>query len=406
MEDCLCQRRAKMTINQIVLLILCLLFSNMGFSATKWISLDSDAVKAINDSLGKSISATEVGKDIAIIEVDESKLLLISEIMHEKFNRCGGFIVHDDHKEAFENLDAIYVREHANKGIFADYTINQNELVQEAINNVDQDKIKSTIEKLSSFHNRYYKSKTGVESQAWLKSKWEDLTKGRDDASVDYFNHSDWPQPSVILTIKGNENPDEIVVIGGHADSIAGYWDRAHARAPGADDNASGIATVTEIIRVLVETSFRPAKTIMFMGYAAEEVGLLGSRAIARQFRSNNKTVVGVLQLDMTNFNGSDLDIVMMTDYTNRDQNAFLGTLIDEYIKVPWGYDKCGYGCSDHASWHNSGYPASIPFEAKMREMNRAIHTSRDTLEVSRNSAFHASNFAKLGLAYMIELDR
>ena len=142
------------------------------------------------------------------------------------------------------------------------------------------------------------------------------------------------------------------------------------------------------------------------MGYAAEEVGLLGSRAIARQFRSNNKTVVGVLQLDMTNFNGSDLDIVMMTDYTNRDQNAFLGTLIDEYIKVPWGYDKCGYGCSDHASWHNSGYPASIPFEAKMREMNRAIHTSRDTLEVSRNSAFHASNFAKLGLAYMIELDR
>ena len=142
------------------------------------------------------------------------------------------------------------------------------------------------------------------------------------------------------------------------------------------------------------------------MGYAAEEVGLLGSKEIASSFKNNNVNVVGVLQLDMTNYKGSDLNIVMMTDYTNAAQNEFLGNLIDEYIKLSWGYDKCGYGCSDHASWYSQGFPASIPFEAKKGDMNRRIHTSRDTLSVSGDNSNHAVKFAKLTLAYVIEIDR
>ena len=43
---------------------------------------------------------------------------------------------------------------------------------------------------------------------------------------------------------------------------------------------------------------------------------------------------------------------------------------------------------------------------SRKNDMNRAIHTSRDTIELSRGSASHAVNFAKLGLAYLIELDR
>ena len=154
-------------------------------------------------------------------------------------------------------------------------------------------------------------------------------------------------------------------------------------------------------------SSYKPTKTIKFMAYAAEEVGLLGSKEIARSFRENGENVVGVLQLDMTNFKGSsDKDIVMMTDFTNAAQNAFLGKLIDEYLQLSWGYDKCGYGCSDHASWHSVGYPASIPFEAKKSDMNRAIHTSRDTIGLSRGNAEHAAKFAKLALSYIVELDK
>ena len=143
------------------------------------------------------------------------------------------------------------------------------------------------------------------------------------------------------------------------------------------------------------------------MAYSAEEVGLLGSREIARLYASNAEKVVGVLQLDMTLYKGSSTqDIALIADYTDQEQNAFLGKLIDTYVKVPWIYDRCGYACSDHASWTGSGYKSSFPFEAKKNDMNRRIHTANDTLEASRGSVDHPVKFAKLALSYVVELDQ
>ena len=110
----------------------------------------------------------------------------------------------------------------------------------------------------------------------------------------------------------------------------------------------------------------------------------------------------------MTNFQGTKtLDIVMMRDYTNDDQNNFIGSIIDRYVPgIKWGFDKCGYGCSDHASWHAQGFPASMPFEARKNDMNGNIHTARDTLAASGGNANHAAKFAKMAVAYVVELDR
>ena len=65
----------------------------------------------------------------------------------------------------------------------------------------------------------------------------------------------------------------------------------------GADDNASGIASITEVIRVLVEQNIAPEKDIYFMGYAAEEVGLRGSQEIAQDFIEKGIPLAGVMQL-------------------------------------------------------------------------------------------------------------
>lgn len=116
---------------------------------------------------------------------------------------------------------------------------------------------------------------------------------------------------------------------------------------------------------------------------------------------------MGVLQLDMTNHKGTgDLDIVFMNDYTNQAQNEFMAKLVDEYVKVPWGWSRCGYGCSDHASWHNEGFPASMPFESTMGDINRNIHTDDDVLAVSGENADHAEKFAKLAVAFMVEMGK
>jgi leucyl aminopeptidase len=292
------------------------------------------------------------------------------------------------------------------KALFSDYEINQNSLVEEMLKEVNEFEIRTMISKLESYHNRFYKAQTGVDSSNWIMSKWQEISAGRSDVKVEAFKHASWPQPSIILTIEGSELPNEIVIIGGHADSIAGQFGGASARAPGADDNASGVATFTEVLRVLINTNFKPKRTIQFMAYAAEEVGLLGSKAIAQKYKQDKKVVVGVMQLDMTNFHGSarkNLDIVMMTDFTNAAQNEFIGRIIDTYVKVPWGYSKCGYGCSDHASWHGQGYPASMPFESTMEDINRKIHTATDLLSNSRE-AIHAEKFARMGVAFLVEM--
>jgi leucyl aminopeptidase len=152
-------------------------------------------------------------------------------------------------------------------------------------------------------------------------------------------------------------------------------------------------------------SGYRPQRTVKFMAYAAEEVGLRGSAAIAAQHRNADVNVVGVLQLDMTNYKGTPTaDIVMITDRTSAAQNAFVEQLVDTYLGLPRATTQCGYGCSDHSSWNSQGYAASFPFEATFNGSNPTIHSANDTLAQSGNNADHAVKFSKLAAAYVAEL--
>jgi leucyl aminopeptidase len=132
---------------------------------------------------------------------------------------------------------------------------------------------------------------------------------------------------------------------------------------------------------------------------------LRGSQEIAQEYKKNGTNVVGVMQLDMTNFKGSDKDIYIITDYTHVPQNQFLLSLVKTYLPtLTVGYDKCGYACSDHASWDAQGYAASMPFESEMKKDNPRIHTASDTIANSGNQALHALKFARLAAAYAVEL--
>ncbi len=370
-----------------------------------FISIDADALTYTQKKFGTRVEEVETRDGISVVKIDEDALPWLSMLMHKDFKRCGGFMLHDNETEAEGLLNSQSEQLFAKHNSFLSYKIDQDDVVNPMIAQAQAANILATITKLSAFQNRYYKGEHGKKSAAFIKETWTNLVKNRTDATVEYFSHSSWDQPSVIMTIKGKS--DEIIIVGGHQDSINGYMGGASARAPGSDDNASGIATVTEVARVLVDSSYQPQKTLKFMAYAAEEVGLLGSKEIAKDFKKKNANVVGVMQLDMTNFKGNEaLDIVLMKDYTNDEQNKFVGALIDHYVPgIKWGYDQCGYGCSDHASWHTQGYPASMPFEATMSTMNHKIHTANDTLNVSNNNASHALKFSKMALAYIVELD-
>jgi leucyl aminopeptidase len=92
-----------------------------------------------------------------------------------------------------------------------------------------------------------------------------------------------------------------------------------------------------------------------------------------------------------------------MTDFTSSWLRNYLVDLNANYVKARIVDDKCGYGCSDHASWHRQGYPALMPFEATFNGMNHALHTAKDIISTSSNFR-HAAMFAKIAVAMGMDL--
>ena len=339
---------------------------------------------------------------VHLVQVDEAMLLGLSGAIHSKLNRCGGFMAHATetagHAALMQPMQMLTT-------LAPSYAIDNQATVTPYLTQMQDSNIGQTIVDMSAFPNRYYTTTNGANASNWLKSKWQQMTTSRSDILVEQFTHAGWGQKSVILTIQGTDNSSEVVVLGGHLDSI-NLNDRSEtASAPGADDDASGIASLTEVIRVMVANNYNPRRTLKFIGYSAEEVGLKGSAEIATKFKADNVNVVGVMQLDMTNYKGSAKDIYLYTDYTNSAQNTFVANLIATYLpSLTVGNDVCGYACSDHASWTAQGYPASMPFEALITQDNPNIHTANDTYANSGSQALGALKFARMAMAYAIEL--
>jgi leucyl aminopeptidase len=318
-------------------------------------------------------------------------------MMHDRYHRCAGFITYDTQAEA---LAALEPAPEPPVQTAISYTLNNATTVNALMGAMLESNVRSTITGLSGYSTRYYTSQSGVDAANWLRTRWQGYAAGRSDVTVSLFQHTGWAQPSVVLTIQGTSLPNEVVVIGGHLDSI----NSSGGSAPGADDDASGVASFTEVIRAAMARNYRPARTVKFIAYAAEEVGLRGSKEIATWHKNNGINVVGVLQLDMTNYKGSSVDVAIITDNTNAAQNQFIRNLITTYVKISQTNTSCGYGCSDHASWHNLGFAASIPFESTLSQSNPYIHTSSDTISRSSGVATHALKFSKIAAAYMAEL--
>lgn len=333
----------------------------------------------------------------AVYKVRPDMLPVLSEFMHDNFHRCGGFFASRTAKQAQATMKA------QSRAASGPYTLDQQAVATPMVARVTEAGMRGTITTLAAYNNRYYAADSGVQAAQWIKSRWETLAAGIPGASAALVRHDGWKQPSVVLTIPGSEKPEEIVVLGGHLDSING-WGDSSSRAPGADDNASGIAVLTETIRVLAESGWRPKRTVQFMGYAAEEVGLRGSQDIAQRYSAAGKKVVGVIQYDMSNFKGSSDEIYLLTDHVDDALSAFVGKLIDAYVGVPRSTTECGYACSDHASWDREGYPAAMAFEASFDGMNHKIHTAQDTLANTGGTADHSVSFAKLAVAFAVEV--
>ncbi|EQL36355.1 leucyl aminopeptidase [Blastomyces dermatitidis ATCC 26199] len=273
---------------------------------------------------------------------------------------------------------------------------------------LSKDNMFSHLTTFTSFHTRYYKSETGIQSATWLMKQIQKTISSSpaSNARVEKFEHP-WGQFSVIATVPGQSN--KTVVIGAHQDSINMFLPSILA-APGADDDGSGTVTILEVFRVLLQSEAiaqgNATNTVEFHWYSAEEGGLLGSQAVFSKYKQDNKDIRAMLQQDMTGYSKGTLDagelesVGVITDFVDEGLTEFIKKVVNGYCDIPFVLTECGYACSDHASASRFGYPSAFVIESKFEHSSQHIHTGQDTIETLDFN--HMLQHAKmtLGLAY------
>jgi hypothetical protein len=189
---------------------------------------------------------------------------------------------------------------------------------------------------------------------------------------------------NVIATLPGGALSNELVLIVAHLDNMP-----TGARAPGADDNASGSAAVLTAAGVM--SQYRFERTIRFVLFTGEEQGMRGSTNYAAAAKAAGDNIIGVLNLDMIAWNtnspdtfqlytrtpstpGYTNDLLIATTFTNAVNAYGLSNRLAPVIIAN------GFTPSDHSSFWNKGYAAILAIEEYGGDFNLYYHTVNDTL--------------------------
>jgi hypothetical protein len=130
--------------------------------------------------------------------------------------------------------------------------------------------------------------------------------QGRLQVRMHRFTHVGLELSNVEAELVGSS--PELVLVTAHLDSTAAShtpYDPTADAAPGADDDASGVAAVLAIARrfATLAAAGTPARTVRFVLFNAEEQGLVGSQAYARRVKARGEAVAAVWQMDMIGYN-------------------------------------------------------------------------------------------------------
>jgi hypothetical protein len=187
--------------------------------------------------------------------------------------------------------------------------------IQELVSAISPERIQRSIFVLASFKTRHtlsdpLPSGDGIGgAAAWVRAEFGRASKdGGDRLKVDLDTFDQPPAPpripealqitNIVATLPGtDEGSGRTLVVSGHYDSRAsGPLDMTGA-APGADDDASGVAAVLELARVMSHYRFRA--TIVFLAVAGEEQGLNGSTHWAQEAKGRNADIEAMLDNDI-----------------------------------------------------------------------------------------------------------
>jgi hypothetical protein len=188
---------------------------------------------------------------------------------------------------------------------------------------VSASNIEKDITTLTHFGTRHTLSDTLSDTRGigaarrWIKKEFETISKNCGNCLEVYYQKNlvkkgennritkDVWVVNVVAILRGNKNPNHFVMMSGDIDSRISDPNNYTDDAPGANDNASGMAGVLEAARVLSKYTFD--NSIVFLGLSGEEQGLFGGKGFANYAKNNNWNIIGVLNNDMIgNIKGVD----------------------------------------------------------------------------------------------------
>jgi Zn-dependent M28 family amino/carboxypeptidase len=188
--------------------------------------------------------------------------------------------------------------------------------IKEMVNEISATNLKSTIDKLVSFETRHSLSTTrdpkrGIgAARNWIETefkKYVAASNGRLTVKQDTFTvfpdgkrvNRQVVMANVMATLKGTDPTDDrVLIISGHLDSRnTDIMDSVKA-APGANDDAAGVAIVMEMTRILSKMEF-PC-TIIFVAVQGEEQGLLGAKHLSKKAKKENWNVHAMITNDIS----------------------------------------------------------------------------------------------------------
>jgi hypothetical protein len=229
---------------------------------------------------------------------------------------------------------------------------------------------------------------------AALADELEKIGQGRLKVRLVQFSHRGISLHNVEAELAG-ESP-ELVLVTAHLDSTAADdsdFDEAHGAAPGADDDASGVAAVLAAAEQFVALSAAAPlpRTVRFVLFNAEEEGLVGSRVYARQQKAAGSRIVAVLQMDMIGFHKVDprsweVHAGFAPSAQTQARSVTIAKVVQSVAPIVSPrldqaqiYDTAqdpAAGRSDHAPFQDQGYPACVVSEDFFFD-RRPIHRSR-----------------------------
>lgn len=199
--------------------------------------------------------------------------------------------------------------------IFAQNIINRDEKITSMISQISAENLEKYVRKLVGFDTRHSLStrtnqEKGIGAACnWVKSQFESFAKVSDGRLIvkldSFFVEPDGRRITrkILMTnpmaiLKGTDpNDNRVFIVGGHIDSRATEANDSTSTAPGANDDASGVAAVIELARVMSKYEF-PA-TIIFVAFSGEEQGLYGATHLAKKAKEENWNLVAMLNNDM-----------------------------------------------------------------------------------------------------------